>query len=615
MSGLKLCTIGGWDVATGAVGDTLRALREVASNDNLILSGANTIRLDTSSSTRMTIAQSGNVGIGTLAPSATLEVIGDSEFGSDGIKVTSRNGVSGVYIGYGGLASINSNSLRLGCNNDEKMCIDNNGYVGIGTSVPSVELEVYPNQDISANIGKSSIGYFGNIGGGNYVAFGHYDNKDTLNFALLSYSGGNTILNCPNNQEIIFSSANNTKAFMNSDGNFSLSSSFSDCKLSLFQAFSPPSLNQPVVDNPDAGFGFYTKLSSSWNGSGVFTQFIAETIGSRIWYAPVTYAELNPGTSTAGHHGRLNFSCGYDSVTADDINMTLTSFGNVGIGTSTPGNKLTVEGIIEAANSGSTVRTSISSNYGNFASIECFDATNSTKYPVNLCAYGGNVGIGTTNPGVKLDVLSGDATVIQCRSSGSHSIMGFQTSTSTASGYVGYYNGNVELQSPTGIALWQSNGVGVGWGNGNGRALYINGVTHSTGGYTSSDDRIKYNEQDLDDDEALNLINQLQPQKYEKIIEQPKDATGTWIPTDAEWNNGAKDNFKWYNEAGLIAQDVKAIPELAWTVDGEEVDAEGNQTPLTVNYNDIYAYHIAATKALYAKIQALEARIQTLENP
>ena len=98
--------------------------------------------------------------------------------------------------------------------------------------------------------------------------------------------------------------------------------------------------------------------------------------------------------------------------------------------------------------------------------------------------------------------------------------------------------------------------------------LKINGnIYYTSGGLNGSDDRIKYNEQNISN--ALTLISQLKPQKYEKMLEFPQDAEGMWIPTDEEWEN-VKDEYKYGNEFGFIAQDVREIPELAFLVGGEE---------------------------------------------
>ena len=159
--------------------------------------------------------------------------------------------------------------------------------------------------------------------------------------------------------------------------------------------------------------------------------------------------------------------------------------------------------------------------------------------------------------------------------------------------------------------------------------LDVNGTVANNGTQLSSDDRIKYNKQDINGTTAINVINQLNPQKYEKIIQHPQDTNGVWIPTDAEWSETERDatiditddegnvttkaKWKWYNEIGLIAQDIKLINELQNSVNGEEVDVNGNQTTLSLNYNDIFTYHIAATKQLINELNAEKNKTSTLE--
>jgi hypothetical protein len=83
----------------------------------------------------------------------------------------------------------------------------------------------------------------------------------------------------------------------------------------------------------------------------------------------------------------------------------------------------------------------------------------------------------------------------------------------------------------------------------------------------SSDDRIKYNEEEVIN--CVNILNQITPLKYEKINE-PEDSIGTWIPTDDEWES-KKSTYDWYNEYGFVAQDVRKVPELSILVTGEEI--------------------------------------------
>ena len=164
-------------------------------------------------------------------------------------------------------------------------------------------------------------------------------------------------------------------------------------------------------------------------------------------------------------------------------------------------------------------------------------------------------------------------------------------------------------------------------------ALDVDGTVTCTGFNNTSDDRIKYNETNINTSTALNVINQLVPQKYEKIVREPSNISGIWIPTDEEWENEKNEiithtytdvdgndatttepKWKWENETGLIAQDVKNISELSYCVIGNEVDSNGNQTPLKLNYNDIFSYHIAATKELTTQLNTANQKIATLES-
>jgi hypothetical protein len=131
------------------------------------------------------------------------------------------------------------------------------------------------------------------------------------------------------------------------------------------------------------------------------------------------------------------------------------------------------------------------------------------------------------------------------------------------------YTGSGSQQYSSLMAIQGADGrVGIGYSSiGPGVRLAVNGPVAGAGAYiNTSDDRIKYNESDITD--SLALINQLKPQRYEKITEIP-DVVGTWMPTDEEWEN-VKDKHKYSLEFGFIAQDVRKIPELAFLVSGEE---------------------------------------------
>ena len=121
----------------------------------------------------------------------------------------------------------------------------------------------------------------------------------------------------------------------------------------------------------------------------------------------------------------------------------------------------------------------------------------------------------------------------------------------------------------------------------------ISGTVKATGSITAnttitnSDDRLKHNEKYVDN--AISIINKLNPMRYFKTAELkdksynfPLDISGVPITT-----------MNYYEETGIIAQDIHRIPELSHTL------RQGNDNvPYGIDYNSIFCTHIAATKEL-----------------
>jgi hypothetical protein len=135
---------------------------------------------------------------------------------------------------------------------------------------------------------------------------------------------------------------------------------------------------------------------------------------------------------------------------------------------------------------------------------------------------------------------------------------------------------------------------------------------------SASDDRIKFDEKNVN--ECMALVNELVPFRYNIISKQPDDASGIWMPTDASWND-VSNNFNYKNQYGFIAQDVGDISGLEMLVKGEPLDACGNQTILSLEYDSLFTIGIGAIKELHqlissqaTTISALEARVRILEN-
>ena len=110
----------------------------------------------------------------------------------------------------------------------------------------------------------------------------------------------------------------------------------------------------------------------------------------------------------------------------------------------------------------------------------------------------------------------------------------------------------------------------------------------------SSDDRLKHNEVDIVN--ALAVVRQLAPQRYDM----------TFDFKDADFSGELQEPY--FHQAGFIAQEVKDIPELTFTV---HVDPENDKHSL--NYNSLFTYAVAGLKELDSIIQSQETRIASLE--
>jgi hypothetical protein len=187
--------------------------------------------------------------------------------------------------------------------------------------------------------------------------------------------------------------------------------------------------------------------------------------------------------------------------------------GNVGIGTTSPAYPLDVIGAINTSNSNSSVKTYISSGNGSFGTLECFNANNTTKYPIALCPYGGNVGIGTTNPIYKFAVYgTGES---------------FTGSSANDRYFESGANGLINANTVT-FPI----------------SIYGSGYIYSSGYVASSDTRIKNNIIDIDDEKALQTLRLIKPKTYD-YVDKCKRGDGSVI--------------------GFIAQEIKEVLPKAVT--------------------------------------------------
>jgi hypothetical protein len=185
----------------------------------------------------------------------------------------------------------------------------------------------------------------------------------------------------------------------------------------------------------------------------------------------------------------------------------------------------------------------------------------------------------------------------------------------TANKIIGSSNVSIELDNTTRLRFNAGSTLGTYFVmrndelnvfNGSAAAgLYLNyngaAVYHGNPPSALSDDRVKFNETNITN--GLEVIRKLSPERYTKKL--PTQTIGT-------------------EEAGFIAQEVMAIPELKFAVkhpNKELIAGDPNTRYYALEYDSIFTYAVAGLKQLDTIVQnqaqlisSLEARLLALEN-
>jgi hypothetical protein len=150
------------------------------------------------------------------------------------------------------------------------------------------------------------------------------------------------------------------------------------------------------------------------NGPAKFNNYIRLSDGNNPWDIGSIYNYTNSDlffSMNGSEKMRINtygqVCIGYSGASATGTS-SLIAAGNVGIGTTNPSEMLEVQ------NGGSGAKIKVSNSAGGYASLECSSNATSVaqlSFTNQLSLIGGNVGIGTTSPGAKLDVTGGDAII------------------------------------------------------------------------------------------------------------------------------------------------------------------------------------------------------------
>jgi hypothetical protein len=425
---------------------------------------SNEMRFTSNNSQAMVIDSSGKVGIGTSSPSHQLLVQrSDDTLGNAviGFQPQYESG-GGSYIRWGG-SSVAGGILRfLGVNNNERMRIDSSGRVGIGTTSPSSPLTVATSTSswtthLYNNAPSGSKSGLLLDAGSTVSDYAMYVRNAATNADFFTIRGDGNVgigttspaakLHVQSGSEAIRVNTANENTYMSFGGTRAM---FGYARIDATDVTCiQGSTGKGIVfctDNSAFGSGEKARITASGN-VGIGTDSPAQKThlsGAGTQYLRVENT-LNSvvtdfGTTSTGSTIINRSAHPMSFFTNSTERMRIDSVGNVGIGTTSPDQKLEVDGGIKVTNN-FTGETSANSGYFDFVpatstariTTKGTDGSTLGKFEILQQASDGspnatpftidansNVGIGTTSPDVKLDVTEAYDTVANVLSNGSY---------------------------------------------------------------------------------------------------------------------------------------------------------------------------------------------------
>ena len=290
---------------------------------------------------RMYIGENGNVGIGTTSPGAKLDISGNDDAT---INITAPNNKSSAIhfsdpdADHQGILSYTHtvDAFRFFTQDEERVRIDSAGNVGIGTTSPSAQLELYdPTGVVGIRIKSVNTET-------SYVDFADPDDNNP----------GSIAYNHPTNA-MTFKTNDSEKMRISSGGNLGIGTTSPSSKLHITATHSDTNLIDNLLTleaveksgqdlQPGDGLGILFKVPVGNNETSA--------IGARI-------AAVREGGTEAATSTELVFEVSQEDETLDEA-MRIDRDGNVGIGAANPGERLDVNGRIRIENSTTPTTTS-----------------------------------------------------------------------------------------------------------------------------------------------------------------------------------------------------------------------------------------------------------------
>jgi hypothetical protein len=486
---------GGWKYGTASTGGAyMRMVDSQVQFWNAPNSGSGTWDTAGGAATatqRMTIDESGNVGIGVASPSRKLDVVGGPTK-SDGFILGTSNNI--YYPGciytdpnWGMLfrSAVSSPGIADFVFNNyagSNMMVIKNGDVGIGTYNPNVRLHV-DSGDIGFEYGQ---GLKVATSGGSMSAW----SSGTHNLLFTNWSSN--------------TGAGDVVKF------YTPGSQSSTVRMILTSAGNVGINTETMIDSRNYG-GLHLP-----NSKGISFAADSSQSNSRHWRIR---------TDDYSDWGSLQIGVSGTNSTPPDAPgeavMTMTRDRNVGIGYAYPTAPLEIWSgrnadtwskgqsyfnVLHSANNGYGMSFAVSASHGDGMIQTYHVASGNAQYDLRLQPSGGNVGIGTATPYAKLHVhgSSGNFTTTVAGTSSSYFI----------------YN--------SGLYVNQAGGFGAVSIYGQDDILSGGYVGSLNGSITASDERIKKEIVDVEDSEALSTLRLLKPKRYKYRDEVKRGQEPVW---------------------------------------------------------------------------------------
>jgi hypothetical protein len=600
---------------------------------------------------RMRITNYGNVGIGTPNPSAPLHVKNSGDNG--GVRYTVFLGQNSTGYQNSFVASVQDELTDLGAGIvgtntgsnlsfsthpnggalTERMRITKTGNVGIGTTSVDAKLFVQssvsstePTMFVQSGTGAGQYGmistgdsFHGIVMRGKPAAISTYEVTAGDEMSFFEYGGIFNFYQKGLSFNLFARIANGGATYFNG-GNVGINITAPTAKLHVEgpSADGTPVFRVNGTTAPDS-FNYAGSLMNSDLGSSRNTILL---IGKAQSNRDSGYIGFNHSGTNGSNSNFLTFG-----LFQNDNIMNITGAGNVGIGTTSPQDKLEIkQGYLRMYDPSSSVGAGYflqwsSDNGGSNVTYAGIDAitTNAGVRTGDLRFFtsnaggptekmrikgDGNVGIGTTSPLQKLHVSAGHIVIENTYAlyvNGSDYNWGFGRNIVTDSGFLSgntlqakVFNGTTQgfqVVNSSNTALFEVEG-----NTGRGRIIggfAVGSITPSTtaGRIDASNDVVAYSTSDKRLKENITTIA--------NALDKVKSLTGV----EFDWKEETKDVHGYEgHDVGVIAQEVQAVlPEAIRTNDSGY---------LSVRYEKMIALLIEANKELAARVEELENKLK-----